>query len=177
MSPNCFSSWTLAWLILRYIWRHKVFFLECFGKNYPLHFGSTMFSFFKTCKLKPMKKMKRLCWIADDCWIIFFKFLLKSYFKSQKIRIGKVFYEIIQLGGICNSHIEYLLSFVFVLLFQLTWFQMFIILFLQNWNLAYQVPLHTLLCCLRTHNVSKNNLHLYQSSNSLSPPPSLFLCI
>lgn len=38
-------------------------------------------------------------------------------------------------------------------------------------------PLHTLLCCLRTHNVSKNNLHLYQSSNSLSPPPSLFLCI
>ena len=37
--------------------------------------------------------------------------------------------------------------------------------------------IYTLLCCLRTHNVSKNNLHLYQSSNSLSPPPSIFLCI
>ena len=45
------------------------------------------------------------------------KWLLNIFLnKSQEIKIGMAFFEIIPLGGICNSHIEYLPSFVFILL-------------------------------------------------------------
>ena len=72
---------------------------------------------------------------------------------------------------------------IFYLLFSFCYFNLhgFKCLLFCSFKIEIQLTkfpyIYTLLCCLRTHNVSKNNLHLYQSSNSLSPPPSLFLCI